>query len=122
MQMPTVEPFDPLEFLALARELGESDDQSKLRAAVGRAYYALFLIARDRLNVVTTLDVHTEVINRFGNRKGKGRRDQLFEMKELRLVADYETIPPTEICKDWKRNWERQKLLTLHLLPHIGDL
>ena len=41
------ERFDPLAFLVLARELaGEGKDEAKLRTAVGRAYYALFLIAR----------------------------------------------------------------------------
>lgn len=39
--------FDWLEFLRLAKELAECDDEAAARSAISRAYYAAFLWARD---------------------------------------------------------------------------
>lgn len=38
--------FDPSDFLDLAIELG-TNDEARIRTAVGRAYYATFLTARN---------------------------------------------------------------------------
>lgn len=39
--------FDWLQFLALAKELAERDDEASARSAISRAYYAAFHWARD---------------------------------------------------------------------------
>ena len=50
----------------LAREIamlaGASGDEIKLRSAVSRAYYAVFLRFRNRLGATATTDVHGEVL------------------------------------------------------------
>jgi len=42
--------FNPLDFLALANELQHSTgDEAKIRASIGRSYYAAYLHAREWL-------------------------------------------------------------------------
>jgi hypothetical protein len=111
LELLTDEPFDPLLFLALARELGQSDDQTKLRTAVGRAYYAVFLVARDRLSVVAGEKTHKEVFESLKRRNQFRLRDQMMSLYKLRQIADYEMDGVDERCKDWKSNWTRQEKL-----------
>lgn len=48
MRLRTV--FDPVGFLQVARDLNaNATNEAEWRTAVGRAYYALFIMARDRL-------------------------------------------------------------------------
>jgi hypothetical protein len=119
LHAPVNDTFDPLHFLALARELGESDDENKLRTAAGRAYYAVYLIARDRLGVVQTNNAHAEVLTRLSRRGGTALQGQMFKLMTLRQVADYQLSPDEESCKNWKNNWIRQEKLAERLLPQI---
>jgi len=122
LQTPTEAPFDPLQFLELARELGKSDDQSKLRTAVGRAYYAVFLITRDKLSVVAGEKTHKEVFDTLYRRRKFTIRDQLMTLYDLRQIADYNMDPENDHCKNWKNNWVRQEKLADVLLPQIQRL
>jgi hypothetical protein len=48
-------PFDPTDFLKVARDLDTppaKSNEAQLRAAFGRAYYSAYLVARDRLAAV----------------------------------------------------------------------
>jgi hypothetical protein len=88
--------FDPLDFLGLARELGNrNQDEASLRTAVGRAYYALFIIARDKLGFATKKRaVHTLVTKELKKRKGyRSTADQFAALKRLRHAADYQMLP-----------------------------
>jgi len=68
--------FDPYDFLRLAEDLARKPDpsQAELRAAVGRAYYAIFLqgrarlMARGRMNATGTGDEHRIVTRRLRQR------------------------------------------------------
>jgi len=60
--MSTTPPLDPLDFLAIAREVAGGGSDAHLRTAVNRAYYCSFLIARDRTGVAGTKDIHKRVI------------------------------------------------------------
>jgi hypothetical protein len=122
MQMPTEEAFDPLLFLSLARELGQSDDENKLRTAVGRAYYAIFLVARDKLSVVAGEKTHKEVFESLKRRNQFRVRDQMMSLYKLRQVADYEMVGLEDHCKNWKSNWTRQEKLADVVLPHVRSL
>jgi len=102
-----VPPFDPAQFLRVAAILGDQGaNEAMLRTAVGRAYYAMFLIARDKLGVVTTEKVHSEVI-RLLTRRDKKLGDQMFYLLNLRLAADYQMIPERQNNQDWQSNWIR---------------
>lgn len=41
--------FDGRDFLSVAQALAEQADEASLRTAISRAYYAAFLVARDRI-------------------------------------------------------------------------
>lgn len=113
------EAFDPAEFLRVAFALATEDaDEAELRTAVGRAYYALFLIARDKLGVVTTEKVHGEVI-RVLTRRQRRLGDQLFSLFNLRQAADYELVPEEEHEKDWRNNWGRVEQIIKNLQPAL---
>jgi hypothetical protein len=43
--------FDWTEFLNLAEELADRDDEAARRSAVSRAYYSVFCVARDALEI-----------------------------------------------------------------------
>ncbi len=44
--------FDPREFLRIANQLAQhNDDEASLRSAVNRAYYSVFLLARQKVGI-----------------------------------------------------------------------
>src|SRR5215471_19728295 len=105
-------PFDPREFVALARDLSKNSPLAErhLRSAVGRAYCGVFLIARDRLRVTVTENVHHEVIVALRARN-RGWADQLARLRRIRVAADYELTPDDPTRRDWTRNWQDADLL-----------
>ena len=107
-------PYDTRDMLKLAIALTATPvpgvaDETRWRAAVGRAYYACWLTARDRLFSVEGMPTrsqknkigrkppgsHWEVINGLGANEAMDRgrrkvqRDQLQTLKAMREAADY---------------------------------
>lgn len=89
-------------FLAVARSLSAEDDEASLRTAAGRAYYALFLEARDArtrwgLAPVGNVKIHGTVREQF-ERTGDSSLEfiatRLRELFQLRAQADYENAIP----------------------------
>ena len=88
------------DFLELARELGERDDEASLRSAVSRAYYATFNTARQVLDhldpdysMMRSRDSHQEVWNRVQNlrrRQAKTAHRSGRSLLSKRKVADYD--------------------------------
>ncbi len=112
-------PFDPAQFLRVAAVLASAEaNEAMLRTAVGRAYYAVFLVARDRLGVVTSEKVHSEVI-RLLTRRDRKLGSQMFFLLNLRLAADYQLLPEQESQRDWQINWRRARDTATFLLPKI---
>jgi len=115
-------PFDPQRFLALANDLSASGAEERhLRTAVGRAYYTVFLIARDKLRIVATQNVHTEVIVALRLRR-QAWADQLDRLRRIRIAADYELVPQDPTRRDWARNWSDAVVLVRHLMPIVQAL
>ena len=113
-------PFDPLQFLQLANEIGRQGGEPKLRAAVGRAYYALFLVARDKTGVRDRRGVHQKVISAVKKRRGfRTTGDQLAKLKRLRGVADYDMLPPDPNERDWLQNWSQVRTLAPRVLSKL---
>ncbi len=81
--------FNPSEFLLLAEELAEDEREAWLRSAISRAYYGVFLIARDALNV-TVRDgrAHRQTRERLMTH-GKRMAFSLSLLHGLRKKADY---------------------------------
>lgn len=116
-----IAPFDPLAFLRVARELALPEgEEAKLRTAVGRTYYALFLIARERTGTRGRKNVHQRVINALRRRRAyRSTADQLDALRRLRVVADYQLLPENPADRDWTRNWSRAQALVDRVLPRL---
>ncbi len=123
MQQP--EPFDPLEFWNVAQELAAAGGESRLRAALGRAYYALFLLARERTGAypaTTRQSAHALVISAVSTHKGFTVANDLNQLKKLRIIADYQLVPTKTGEQDWARNWARAQWLVGRLLPSLQSI
>lgn len=118
------QPFDPLEFLRLAQQLaGQGAGERELRTAVGRTYYALFLIARDRTGVTARQGAHKAVRRAVKVRRGhKSTASQLGSLQRLREVADYEELPADPSQRDWAANWQTVDTIATHILPRLQSL
>ena len=122
--MPPLDPlpFDPTQFLRVAAVIASPEaNEAMLRTAVGRAYYAVFLVARDRLGVVPTEKVHSEVI-RLLTRRDRNLGNQMFFLLNLRLAADYQLLPERESQQDWQINWRRAQDMAAFLLPKLDRI
>ena len=97
--------FDWLEYLSLARRLGASDDEASQRSAISRAYYALYITARRRLElngVRITGDQHRAVWDAYRSRSNPGQNPdecgriamRANSLKWRRVRADYEDDYP----------------------------
>lgn len=113
-------PFDPRLFLALAKQLGASRDEEALRSAVNRAYYAVFLIARDRLRV-SGKNSHGDVI-KAAQQAHKPTGDQLSTLFGLRVLADYDLDPQDPTRANWEDNWRRADTLASRLVGSVSSL
>jgi len=84
--------FDPLNFLNLAEKLAEKDEEAHLRTAISRAYYASFLIARDKLRIKVQIpEVHREVIKELYT-KSSIAAENLHLLRRLRNFSDYDVL------------------------------
>lgn len=112
--------FAPDEFLAVGDEvLSPSQSVERhARTALGRAYYACFLGARDRLARLSVVHVtghgedHTRVENalrRTGIGKAIALADELREMRENRADADYDLSP--NISEELTCDFAREELV-----------
>ena len=97
--------FDWSEYLALAQQLAgkaniSATQESRLRSAISRAYYAAFIQARNFLRdregvVIPTLSAHQFVIRQFSNSPDALRQEigsNLKLMRYYRNQADYDDI------------------------------
>lgn len=122
--MQQTQPLDPREFIRLARELGARTDEASLRAAVGRAYYGLFLLAREKLGLSTTSkDVHGEVTMKLRALHGYWKAaDHLKILRQLRNVADYQPMPDKAKDRDWVQNWATAERIVTLVLPQMDAI
>ncbi len=115
--------FDPHEFLAKASSLACGTDECSLRTAVNRSYYAVFLIARERLGVTQTERAHEAVRDRL-RRRNNGERlaRQMEQLYKLRTTADYDLDPQDPAYQNWRANWQRALGWANKLLPIVERL
>lgn len=96
-------PFDPSEFLAVARELAAGDTEGHHRSAISRAYYAAFWHARGRLAEdngslpdAVGENSHNRVWDYFAadiDARGDSIGEQGWTLKRARARADYGSRP-----------------------------
>jgi hypothetical protein len=114
--------FDPLEFLRLADALVTDDaDEATLRTAIGRAYYAVFLMARAKTGVQGRRNAHErvrEAISPVNDRLAA----LLGTIATSRYYADYELQPANANFSDWRRNWDRVRRNVTSVLEELRTL
>lgn len=104
------EPFHPQQFLEVARFLAQAPtDEPRLRAAVSRAYYAIFLLIRDKAHIVGKDKVHERAKIAASTRSSAA--DGTFQtLRDLRVHADYVLKPGDAgydpAYDDWEDNWK----------------
>lgn len=119
MQLPE---FDPLLFLQLADELATADaDEATLRTAVGRAYYAVFLLARSKVGVHGRHNIHERVRQTISPVNSRAA-SLLGSIAYVRFVADYELQPNNPRYRNWRRNWERVRNDVVNVLDELSTL
>jgi hypothetical protein len=114
--------FDPLDFLRLADALVTDDaDEATLRTAIGRAYYAVFLLARAKTDVRGRRQVHErvrEAISPVNDRLAA----LLGTISTVRYFADYELHPTNTNFTNWERNWEHVRRNVTSVLEELDTL
>lgn len=82
--------FNPVNFYTFAGEIyTETNNETAHRVIIGRAYYAVFLCARDYAKITNSSgSVHSDVIKHFQTRD-KRIYNQMNDLKALRSKADY---------------------------------
>ena len=82
--------FDPVDFLHLAEKLMKERNEASIRTSISRAYYASFLIAKDKLSIMLKPpDVHKEVIKQL-YKLSPIAGNSLHNLRRLRNTADYD--------------------------------
>lgn len=115
--MSTKRSFDPQDIVTLAYMLGSGTDEASYRSAVSRAYYGVFLIAREHLRVRAKRgeNIHGKVVQELRMRDNT-IGNQLDKMRKLRNQADYDIGPSDSGVGLWAQRW-RQVEPILRSLP-----
>lgn len=115
------DPFSPAEYLAVARSLAaQPPNEANLRTAVSRAYYAIFLIARDKAHISGKERLHelTKAAVQSRNFAAGGEYESL---RQLRVQADYFLVPDDPAYRDWERNWQDAEHYAASLLRFLEN-
>jgi hypothetical protein len=114
--------FDPLRFLAVAQGLAcPAADESQLRTAVGRAYYALYLLARERLGERAGKGERMKTMTAL-NRRDPALKQKLALLEKLRVAADYHLVPQAPYDGTWEENWSEAYQLVRDIQPRLARL
>jgi hypothetical protein len=110
-------PFEPRDFIPVAERLANHPSgEAELRTAIGRAYYAVFLVARDKFGIsARNKQVHRDTQIAL-KKKNFAAGDMLGKLHRLRKVSDYELIPSNLAHHDWQKNWIDAKSMLDQLL------
>ncbi len=114
--------FDPVEFIRLAETPATHDaNEAALRTAVGRLYYAVFLLAREKTGVTDQRQVHERVRTALSS-QNRSLASQLGTLGHLRNVADYEMQPHIVQDRDWPNNWVNARRNASRILESLESL
>lgn len=114
-------PFAPRDFFTIAQTVVSDypDSEAALRTGVGRAYYATFLEAREKLRIrVQTGKVHQAVIGAL-KKADRFAGDQLDKLEELRGIADYDLNVRDPLRSNWSDNWTVAESYAIYVLRRI---
>lgn len=113
--------FDPEAYLLLAETLASmTPEEPCLRAAVSRAYYAAFLVAREKRPVEGKARVHERVRQEYGDDHA-GIASRLGTMCRVRETADYD-LSPEQRLSDWEANWQQTLKNAVYVIEEVKKL
>ena len=124
--MPGV--FNPRKFLDLGKSLladPQYDKDTKGRTAMGRFYYAAFLVAlkkmeRDGMAIRDNSKIHQEVIFAYMDNGFTDIGGKLDQLREMRVKADYDMM--SEIALNECRRYAQLSERTIQLIDQITHL
>lgn len=109
--------FNPRKFLELGKRLLQDTkyvEDSRVRTAVGRFYYAAFLVALQKLQsegipIQDNSKIHKEVIDTYMENGLSPIGDLLDQLRELRVDADYHMMADMKLgtCRTYASLSER---------------
>ena len=119
------EQFRPAQFMEVARLLASApSDEPRLRAAVSRAYYAVFLMIRDKAHITGRESVHERAKIAVASRSSAAG-GTFQTLRELRTHADYVLKPGDQgydpAYDDWEDNWQNAEWCYDSLLSFINQ-
>jgi hypothetical protein len=95
------------EFLRIADERGSRADEASLRTAVGRAYYAVVLLAALVTATPRDRSFHSNLRRDLERLSYRSLASRMGQMHHLRNVADYQSAPESHRDGDWPLNWRQ---------------
>jgi hypothetical protein len=114
-------PFEWREFLPIADELAQRDDEAARRTAIGRAYYAALGVALRRLPPAERATVHPgnvhdrtwELYARSTVLECRRLGNLGYRIRNRRRRADYRDEPPVQATQAWQTIADARAMLTL---------
>jgi len=119
------EPFRPQQFVEVARLLASAPtDEPRLRAAVSRAYYAAFLMVRDKARITGKEAVHGRAKIAVASRSSAAG-GTFQASREMRIHADYVLragdAGHDPASDDWEDNWKNAEWCYDSLLQFVSQ-
>jgi len=120
--------YDPIKFLELANNLlldGKYERDSRARTAVGRSYYATFLLASQKLqekgiSVPEGTEIHKVVIDTYMDRNLSSIGNRLDQLRHHRVDADYHMR--TNVTLDLGKKCAKLAEYTIDLIKQIKEI
>ena len=107
--------FDWSSYLALAHKLAERSDEAARRSAISRAYYAVYILARRKLEangVELNGEQHRAVWDAYASRSNPGQNPDPC----ARLAKDASVLKQNRVRADYKDEYEGlEKAVQRHL-------
>ena len=108
-----------MEYLHVVDALTDQDPaEADLRTAIGRLYYAAFLLARESLGVTGRSHIHGRVIGEVA-RNDRVAAVELEKLFDLRTLADYDLEIQDPLRNDWQRNYQMARRLANFILERL---
>ena len=119
------------ELFAIAKHLHESGcnegSELKFRSAINRAYYSVFLLAREKTGLKNVQhDVHNQVLSAIYEKLRRtgdfSLHSQIKNLRSHRSEADYNFPSNSNDCADWKNCAENDVIKAGFALKRLNAL
>jgi len=120
--------YDPTKFLELANSLlldGDYERDSRARTAIGRLYYAAFLLGWQKLSekgisIPESSEIHKLVITMYNDKGLSSIGNRLDQLRESRVDADYHMR--TNVTIELGKKCSKLAQYTIDLLNQVKEI